>query len=65
MPDWKADQPVPFALLILRSPWGDEAPFAHVAIEAERPVTSALLGPDGSPLRYATPALGFDLRGRG
>ncbi|MTH36620.1 hypothetical protein GL279_18745 [Paracoccus limosus] len=52
-------------MLILRSPWGDEAPFAHVAIEAERPVTSALLGPDGSPLRYATPALGFDLRGRG
>lgn len=52
------------ASLILRSPWGDETPFAHVAIEAERPVTSALLGPDGRPLQYAAPVLGFDLRGR-
>lgn len=64
MAGWKSDRPAPSASLILRSPWGDEAPFAHVAIEAERPVTSALLGPDGSPLRYAAPVLGFDLRRR-
>lgn len=50
------------------SPWwlGDRAfPLADTALEAERPATSSLLGPDGQPLAYAPrPAVGFDLRPR-
>lgn len=61
----KPDLPAPAGSLILRSPWGDEAPFAHIAVEAEKPVTSQLLGPDGKALCYARAPFGFDLRRRG
>jgi hypothetical protein len=32
--------------------------------EQERPEQSSVLGPDGRPLRYEKPALGFDLTRR-
>ena len=52
MPDW------------IHDPWGDyaAAPYATQIQEAERPEFSKLLGPDGNPLRYQRPQIGFDLR---
>jgi hypothetical protein len=38
--------------------------FADQVHEGDKPEESRLLGPDGKPLRYAKPPMGFDLRPR-
>lgn len=36
--------------------------FGMDVFEADRPLYSPVLGPDGEPLEYEYPAIGFDLR---
>ena len=40
--------------------WGGEGHYADEVHVPDRPTHSKLLGPDGRPLKYETPRVGFD-----
>lgn len=44
--------------------WDGTHAFADQVHESDKPEESKLLGPDGRPLRYHRPPMGFDLRPR-
>lgn len=44
--------------------WGEIHVFADQVHEQQRETHSRLLGPDGQPLRYDRPKVGFDLSPR-